>query len=160
MTKEVFEQNVLALKDSLFRISFGLVPSRFDQEDAVQEAIRIAWQKLPTLKEERYFSTWLIRILIHECYSLLRRKNREIPMEVIACNLPPDGDQEVMEALMALDAKQRLPILLHYVEGYSIKEIARMLRVPESTVKTRMARGRALARDILKEEAPYREKTV
>lgn len=152
MTKTEFAERVMAAQATLFRVSYSLLHNRHDQEDAVQEAIRIALDKLGSLREEKYFSTWLVRILINECYSIMRKSRREMPMEHILAEMPDDGDPEVMQALMQLDAKVRLPIVLHYVEGYSIREIARMLRVPENTVKSRMARGRKLARAILREE--------
>lgn len=160
MTKEEFGARVMAVRDTLFRVSFSLLPSRYDQEDAVQESIRIALQKLPALREDRYFETWMVRILIHECYAILRKKKREVPSDAIFASLPADGEPEVMQALMALDVKHRLPIMLNCVEGYTIKEIAGMLRLPESTVKTRMARGRVLAREILSEGGIGHEKTV
>lgn len=139
------------MEDTLYRVSFSLLPSRYDQEDAVQESIRIALHKRDTLREERYFQTWVIRILINECYGLLRRRKREIPTHEIIQSLPPDGDPGVMEALMQLEPKLRLPVVLHYVEGYTIREIAGMLRAPENTIKTRMARARKLAKAILLE---------
>lgn len=154
MNKTAFAEQIVQMQDTLYRISYSMVPSRYDQEDAVQECIKTALAKLHTLREERYFRTWVIRILINECHSILRRRKREIPSEIIAQTLPADGDAEVVEALMALEVNVRLPILLHYVEGYSIREIARMLRVPENTIKTRMARGRKQARVILEEGGP------
>lgn len=151
MTREAFAEKAMAMQDTLFRVSFGLLPSRYDQEDAVQETMRIALQKLHTLREERYFGTWLVRILINECYAIGRKKKREIPTEEILESLPTDSDTEVMEVLMLLDIKQRLPLILHYVEGYSIAEVAQMVGVPQGTIKTRMARGRQAARSILDE---------
>lgn len=160
MTKEEFGTKVMPLRDTLYRVSFSLLPNRFDQEDAVQESIRIALQKLHTLREDKYFGTWMVRILIHECYNILRKKKREIPTDEVLAFLPEDGEPEVIEALMALDKKHRLPIMLNYVEGYTIKEIAAMLRLPESTVKTRMVRGRTLTRKILTEGGFSYGKTV
>lgn len=160
MTKEEFGARVMSTSDTLFRVSFSLLPNRFDQEDAVQESIRIALQKLSTLREDQYFNTWMVRILIHECYAILRKNKREVPSDAVYASLPADGDAEVMALLMTLDVKHRLPIMLNCVEGYTIKEIAGMLRLPESTVKSRMARGRVLARDILTEGGIGHEKTV
>lgn len=160
MTKEAFSTKAIALQDTLFRVSFSLLPSRYDQEDAVQESIRIALQKLHTLRQEQFFSTWLIRILINECYRILRKKRREVPSEEIIVYLPQGADSEVIDALMKLDAKLRLPIMLHYVEGYTIKEIATMLHIPEGTVKTRMNRGRKLTRLELEEGGLGYEGTV
>lgn len=160
MTREEFGEQVMSVQDTLYRVSFSLLPGRYDQEDAVQETIRVALQKLHTLREERYLRTWMVRILIHECYNILRKKKRETPSDEVFVSLPADGQSEVIEALMALEVKHRLPIVLHYVEGYAIKEIAAMLRLPESTVKTRMARGRTLAREILTEGGLCYERTI
>lgn len=55
---------------------------------------------------------------------------------------PPDVDYELHDALFRLNEKYRLPIVLHYVEGFSIKEISQILRLPQGTVKSRMMRGR------------------
>lgn len=152
MTREDLAQRIVALQDTMYRVSYSLLPNRYDQEDAVQEAVRVILQKVHTLREETYFKTWALRILINECHNVGRRKRREVPSEAILQDLPPDADHGVMEALMSLDAKLRLPIVLNVVEGYTIREIAQMLGVPESTVKSRMAKGRKLARDILTEE--------
>lgn len=57
-----------------------------------------------------------------------------------------------MDALMNLPPKHRIPMELHYIEGYGISEISRMLLIPEGTVKWRLSRGRALLRDELGEE--------
>lgn len=152
MTRQQLADRIIAQEDTLFRVSYSILPSRYDQEDAVQETARIALQKIGTLRQERYFNTWLIRILIHECYNILRKKKREVPTEEILAHLPPNADYDVMEALMRLPEQVRTPIVLHYVEGYSIREIAEMLGAPESTIKTRMATGRRQARGLLAEE--------
>lgn len=160
MTKEAFATKAIALQDTLFRISFSLLPSRYDQEDAVQESMRIALQKLHTLRQEQFFSTWLIRILINECYGILRKKKREIPSEEMIACLPQGADTELIDALMKLDVKLRLPIVLNYVEGYTTREIAAMLHIPESTVKTRMSRGRKLLKLELEEGGLGYEGTI
>ncbi len=152
MTQEELAGRLIAIQDTLYRVSFSLLPSRYDREDAVQEAVGTALEKIGTLREEKFFNTWMIRILINECRALLRKKRREMPAEEIPPPLPPDSDHEVLDALLQLDPKLRLPLVLYYVEGYSVREIAHMVRAPESTVKTRMARGRALAKDMLLED--------
>ncbi|HHV71442.1 MAG TPA: RNA polymerase sigma factor, partial [Clostridia bacterium] len=58
-------------------------------------------------------------------------------------------------ALFSLDEKLRLPIVLHYIEGFSIKEVAEILRLPQGTVKSRMLRGRQKLKKILGEEGQF-----
>jgi RNA polymerase sigma-70 factor (ECF subfamily) len=65
---------------------------------------------------------------------------------------PPDADAELHDALFRLDESLRLPIVLHYVEGFTISEIAGILRWPQGTVKSRMLRGRRELKRILSGE--------
>lgn len=87
--------------------------------------------------------TWVIRILINECHNIQRKRGRELPMDELPERAAPAGvDYELHDALFCLDESLRLPIVLYYVEGYSVGEIARILRWPQGTVKSRMRRGR------------------
>lgn len=157
MTKDEFAARVIALQDTLYRVSYSLLPNPCDQDDAVQETIRIALQKRETLREERYLQTWIIRILIHECYGLLRKKARELPSEEIQVMAPPTSDKAVVEALVKLDKRFRLPLVLHHIEGYTTREVAQILRVPEGTIKGRLVRGRDLLKKILVKEGTVYE---
>ncbi len=159
MTKQAFMDNIIALTDTLYRVSYGILGNRDDQADAVQECLRRALQKRETLRDDRLLTTWLVRILINECYTLLRRRQRELPFneeaeiaEDIADTPPPLADGELYDALMSLPDKYRLPVMLHYIEGYAMKEIAAMLRMPEGTVKTRLRHARGLLKEMLEDE--------
>lgn len=57
---------------------------------------------------------------------------------------------------MSLDDKHRLPVVLHYVEGYSLEEIADMLRIPTGTVKSRLSRARERLKGLLEGEVSAR----
>ena len=61
----------------------------------------------------------------------------------------PEDSRELFKAFHELREKYRLPMVLHYVEGYKVEEIARMMRQPEGTIKSRLMRGRKLLREIL-----------
>lgn len=144
MTKDEFTNQIILLQDTLYRVSYSLLPNPYDQDDAVQETIRIALQKRAPLRDDRYLKTWVIRILINECYGILRKKKKELPMESIEVITPPTSDREVVDALVRLEERFRLPLVLHHIEGYPTREVARILRVPEGTVKGRLVRGRDL----------------
>ena len=144
MTKDAFIAQVIGLQDTLYRVSYGLLFNAFDQDDAVQETMKIALLKWHTLRDPNALKAWLTRILIHECYAILRKRKREIPTGDAMVDIPADGDREVIEALMELETKHRLPIMLYYFEGYTAREIGQMLVLPESTVKSRMKRAKEL----------------
>lgn len=151
MNRTEFIERVRLCERRLYRVSRTMLRSDADCEDAVQEALLKAWAKLPMLRQEQFFETWLIRILINECRTIYRKRPRaqeEIPESLAA----PDEDHSVINALMDLPEKFRIPTELHYIEGYGISEIARMLFIPEGTVKWRLSRSRTLLRHELGEE--------
>ena len=151
MNKQTFTARAMVCERRLYRIARTLLRCDADCEDAVQEALLKAWSKRNTLREEQYFETWLVRILINECKTILRRQpvNTEPLNESLAALA---ADPQVMNALMILPEKHRIPVELHYIEGYSIREIAGILRLPEGTVKWRLSRGRILLQQELGEE--------
>lgn len=149
-----FAQAILAMRRTLYRVSYGLLAEEQDRLDAVQEALARAWEKRRTLREERYVRTWVVRILINECHTILRRRKRLFSLDAQPERSVPEGaDAALHDAVLSLPDALRLPIILHYMEGYSIQEIARMLRLPHGTVATRMHRARAQLRRTLGEEA-------
>ena len=151
MTREEFVERAMDMQEMLYRISYGMVQNPHDQADAVQECLTRALQKYPTLREERYFKTWLVRILMNVCTDMLRRRKRECLPGEIEVVIPELGEGDMVQALSDLDVKYRVTLLLHHVEGYSTKEVASIMRVPEGTVKYRLTRGRALLQEQLSE---------
>jgi len=141
-----FTERTMALKDKLYAVCRSILPCEADREDALQEAVVKAWINLQSLKSPEYFETWLMRILINECRSALRRIKRwpEPLPDVEAAR--EEQDEGLQEALDAIDAKYRLVIALHYIDGYRLEEIGRMLRLPKGTVAWRLSQGRKLLR--------------
>ena len=154
MTRADFVKRVRVCERRLYRVARTMLPSDADCEDAVQEALLRAWARLNTLREEAYFETWLMRIVINQCRTFYRRRSRaEVELtEDIPCE--ETGDSSLLDALMKLPEKPRVALELHYIEGYEVKECARMLGVPDGTVKWRLHQGRKLLKRELGEEAP------
>ena len=150
MTHGEFANRIVAMQDALYRVSTTLLPQLCDREDAVQETIIKAWLKQSKLRDDHAMHAWVIRILINECYALLRRRKRE----AVSATLPeretaPDALPDLYQLFTSLDEKYRLPMVLYYIEGYSVGETAQMLRLPQGTLKSRLHRGRLLLKDAL-----------
>lgn len=153
MTKEQFEASVIALIDTLHAVSYSVLGNPHDQADAVSAAVLKALQKRETLRQEQYLKTWLVRILLNECYSILRHRRRVLPSDTLPASGAPDGaDPALYQALASLPETLRLPLVLHHIAGYKAREIAKALRLPEGTVKGRLVRGRAALLDLLSDE--------
>lgn len=146
MDKVTFTQKVLDCEPTLYRMSMSILKNEKDCEDAVQEAILKAYEKLCTLKKEEYFSTWLVRILINTCNKQLRYKKRNVVTDEIFEGTAenPYVSTEIFMALENLPPKIRTTMVLYYIEEYSVKEIKSILKIPEGTVKSRLSKGRSL----------------
>ena len=154
MDKDEFSRRIIDMIPMLHRVAWSQLAQAADREDAVQETIRRAWEKRSRLRDERYMQTWVVRILLNVCDDMRRRAQRMSPEEWldVASEDQTGRETPMLDALMSLEEKFRLPLQLRYVEEYSVSEVARMLRLPQGTVKSRLARGRDKLRQILREE--------
>ncbi len=127
----------------MYRVAMSILLNDEDAADAIQDTLLACWEKIHTLRHISYFSTWMTRILIRKCYDI-RRKNVKTAdweeyREPSACD---EYNLEWREALSTLDEKYRVVMTLFYSQGYRIHEIASILKIPKSTVQTRLQRGR------------------
>lgn len=136
----------------LLNLAYSRLDSREDAEDCVQEVFLKLMERSPVFRDPDHEKAWLIRVTLNTAANLRRSTaGRFLPLE----ELP---EQSVSQEPSLLFAVRQLPdkyasvIHLHYYEGYSMKEIARLLRLPVPTVGTRLARGRSKLREILKGE--------
>ncbi|BAH05402.1 RNA polymerase sigma factor [Clostridium kluyveri] len=159
MNKDTFIDNVLKANSTLYHVSKSILTHEQDCEDAVQGAILKAYNKLDTLKNEQYFKTWLIRILINECYSLKRKEYSKVSYEEYFESAKADDKKDYSELYLAiknLPERIRITVVLYYVEGYTVEEIKQILKIPAGTVKSRLAKGRKLLKIKLEHmEATY-----
>ena len=145
MTKEQFSAKILAMERSLYCVSKSLLRNDEDCADAIQNAILKAYGKLHTLKNEEYFKTWVTRIVINESYAILRANKRLVSYEEYMSDEQAAEEEEyspVFEEITKMKEKYRIPFVLHYVEGYTTAEIAKMLSLSEGAVKTQLFRAR------------------
>lgn len=147
MDKQTFGALIMKNEQQLYRIAKSILRNDEDCADATQEAVARGFASLHTLKQDRYAQTWLIRILIHECYRISRGRGRTVSLdseEYVEAPAPEsDSDySDLYEALSRLPADMRIVLELYYFEGYSIREIADILQLAVGTVKSRMSRAR------------------
>ena len=154
MLEDAYARHIHDIQHKLFRVAYTILRNEADCADAVQEALIKGWLKKDSLREECYFDTWLIRILINECYGFIRKRKRRNVQAASARppQMPDVANVELHNALMKLGEQERLPLMLHYSEGYAVHEIAAMVGIPEGTVKSRMNRARNKLRELLKDE--------
>lgn len=138
---ELMEANSLAM----YKVARGILRSDEDVADAVQDTILSCFEKIHTLQKPEYFKTWMIRILINECTQILRHYQRVyVPGELPETSRQDESlaEFEFKEMLDLVEEKYRVVLVLYYVQGFKIPEIAKLLDMNENTVKTRLSRAR------------------
>ena len=140
------------MQSVLYRVSYSVLLNADDSADAVQEAILRAWKAREKLRKPEYMQTWMIRILLNVCYGMRRRNRRIVDMdEIPEQTAPQDSFRELHDAIAALDRDLRIPVVLHYIEGYSVNEISGILMRPSGTIKSRLLRARKQLKQELSE---------
>lgn len=157
---------ILLMKEyesSMYRVAKGILRRDHDCADAIQETIFLCYKNISTLKEEKYFKTWLIRILINECNALLNKRKVVIPVETWrteSVQTELDLKLSVQEAVSSLSDSLRTVTSLYYFEDLSIKEISDITGVPEGTVKSRLSTARGQLMSFLDDEKPSIKRSV
>ena len=155
MDKDTFARQVTDLQGSLYRVAASYLHGESDRLDAVSEAITRAWEKRHTLRDERLFRTWITRILIRECVSIQRRQKRSVPVDALPEAESEPEDERIAalrEALAQLPQRQRTMTVLHYMEGYDVREVARIMGTTKNAVCAGLSRARARLRALMGEE--------
>jgi RNA polymerase sigma-70 factor, ECF subfamily len=129
----------------LFSVAYRLLGNRADAEDAVQRALLKAFEARDAYSPRWALSTWLYRVLTNVCIDELRRRRRRPPEPLPRAR--PGVSVERADLRRALDAvprEARVLLALHYVNGLSYRELATIRGISINTVKSQLARGKAI----------------
>lgn len=158
ITNEQYTCLVKKYIDTVFRIALNYTRSVQDAEDIVQDVFLALLQEKKPFETEEHIRNWLIRVTLNACrkwhWSPWRK---HISLEEYAAASPSvtETDRGILESVMALPRKYRIPIYLYYYEEYSTPEIADILRIPKGTVCTYLSRGREILKLQLQEDEEY-----
>ena len=154
ISRDAFAQEVRALTDTAYAVTYLILGNSADCEDAMSAAILRAFEGRGQLKKRESFRAWFLQILRHEAYTLLRTRRRLMPVEEMPEAAAPEGDDagrlDLQEALAELTEAQRTALLLQQ-EGYDLSEIGQILDVPVGTVKSRISRAKQTLRTLLED---------
>ncbi|WP_100334145.1 sigma-70 family RNA polymerase sigma factor [Bacillus alkalisoli] len=157
-----YEKLVVKEQEKLYKIAYSYVKNEHDSLDIVQESILKGYKNFYSLKEKKYFSTWITRITIHTSIDFVRRQNREVTVELQDFMYKEEKMQQQITSRMDLEkvfdrlnTEQKTIILLRFYKNYSIKEIADFLNKPEGSVKSKLHRTLAQMRSELEKDDSY-----
>ena len=150
MTKKQYEDEVERLAPSLRRIDYSIVRNEHDAQDAVQQALLAVWARRECVEFAR-LKPYLTRAVMNACRDIQRARQKTIPMKEMPemSYQPPDG--VLADAVERLPEELRLPLLLHYMEGYKLAEIAGALGQSLPQVTSRLFRARKRLKRMLEE---------
>ena len=152
-TEEYIEHIVTAYSSTLLRLAYTILHSAADAEDAVQEVFIRLMTKKPEFSGSEHEKAWLIRVTVNISRNMLKSAARHsAPLDGDLASPEPESLGELLDAVMKLPERYGTVLHLYYYEGYSIKEISEILRLPAATVGTRLARGRTLLKISLEGE--------
>ena len=154
MTDQQFEPLAQRYMDTIFRIAYSYLRSQADADDVTQDVLIQLYKTETAFESDDHLKHWLIRVTVNRCKNIFRspwRKVENIADYENSLTFEAPEHRELFDAVMALDKRYRLPVLLYYYEGYSQKEIAGLLGVPEETIRTWLFRARGKLKTTLTE---------
>ena len=142
--------------DSLYRAAFAVCRNPQDAEDVVQETLLAYFRSDKQFESDEHIRAWLIRVAVNKARNATicfwRRNRRSLEETLDALTYEDAADRDLLDAVLRLPERYRIVIHLFYYEDYSIREIAKLLKLSEGAVKSRLSRGRKLLRGQLTEE--------
>lgn len=141
-------------KNDIYRLAFSYTGNYSDADDITQSVFIKLYKNINKFDNEISVKKWLIKVSINECKSLFLSSwyKRIIPLSEKEDIIYENKDDNILEGLLQLPRKYRLVIYFYYYEEYKIKEISKMLKMNENTVKTNLRRAKEMLKKILKEE--------
>ena len=150
ITEEYFVKIVEEEKDLMFRLAYNIMQNTADSEDVVAESICKAWEKRASLKSPAKLRNWMLRITVNIAKNTVISRNRTKPVEDCQKYYKGKTDEKIniWELVGELKEKEGTVITLYYYRGFSVKEISKILHVPEGTVKSRLYKARKHLKDL------------
>ncbi len=155
MTNDRFIYAVKRNNQRLYMIALSFTKNHDDSEDIIQNVFLKLWKYIGHFENEEHIDKWLTRVCINESKNYIKlsfRKNTFLDDAKDLYTFDKPKDYDVFNAVMSLPKKERTVIHLFYYEDMSVSEMAKMLEMKESAVKTRLHRARKKLKDILGDE--------
>lgn len=148
---EAFTELILQIQNELYKIAKMRLANEDDVDDAMQETMLMAFKSIKKLRDNKYFKTWFVRILINECNKIYKKRKNYSTEEFddkITFNISNfENEFEIINSnisfglvLKSLEYEERILLTLYYAEEFTYKEIGKILKLNENTVKTKILR--------------------
>ena len=155
MSREEFEKIAEKYMDTIYRVAYSWMKNQHDANDVTQIVLLKFYKTTKSFESDDHIKNWLIKVTENECKMIFRSpwsKTEDITDYAQTLGFEEEQYYDLFQAVMKLDKKYSVPLMLFYYDGYSTKEISAMIGVPEKTVSTRLFRAKAKLKNYLKED--------
>lgn len=155
MSKEKFAVFAEKYMDTIYRVAYSWTKNPDDANDVTQDVLIQLYKTTKEFESDSHIKNWLIKVTVNQCKMFFRsmwNKMEDIDAYADTLGFEDESYLDLFNAVMKLDKKYSVPLMLFYYEGYSTAEISVILNIPEKTVSTRLFRAKAKLKDYLKEE--------
>lgn len=154
MTEGDFMELVKQYRHTVFRAAYCQLKSYSEAEDITQEVFLALYTYEGCFNDDSHIKAWLLRVTVNKCRNLLKSAFRRfvVPLDEAADKAAFAEENELLNVVMTLKPKLRTPLYMYYYEEYSVKEIAELLGEKETTITTRLSRGRQKLKALLTKE--------
>lgn len=155
--KEAFTQIIIEMENELYKIARLRLKNEDDIDDAIQETMLKAFKSIKKLKNEEYFKTWIIKILINNCNNIYRKKKKkEILIEDYSKELKSETNKlehvekklDFYSIIKILDYEEKIILVLYYMENFTTKEISKIIKLNSNTVKSKLLRAKNKLKEV------------
>ncbi len=140
--KDAFSFAFKQFSDTVYRVAIHNTANFSDAEDITQEVFIKLLETNKAFRDGEHLKAWLIRVTINLCRDKIKKLSRETLVEHFASDKSYEEKTDILEAVKALPDNYRNTIYLHYYEGYTAREIGKILDAKENTVLSWLSRGR------------------
>ena len=158
--EQEFEARLADSSTLAFRVAFSVLRQREDAEEVAQEALAKAYRNFRRLRDRDRFRAWLVRLTWRLALDRQRAERRRLMRETWTLGSGPESAattvlaneraQQLWAAIDALPEKLRIVVVLAGIEGHNEREVARLLNLPQGTVKSRLFLGRQRLKEALR----------
>lgn len=151
LSKDEFTDLIIQNKVSMYRLAMGILKNKADAEDTVSETILIAYEHLYSLKDKTKFKSWMMTMLVNESKRVLKRRKRAVLCDNVDffTGITEERNHEIWDLVLSLKEEFSQVVILYYYEGFTTREIAKILRISEGTVKSRLSRARTKLKKLI-----------
>ena len=144
--KDAFSFAFKQYTDTVYRVAVHNTVNFSDAEDVTQEVFIKLLETNKAFRDSEHLKAWLIRVTVNLCRDKMKRMSRETLVEDVVYKNSDEAETDILKAVKSLPENYRNTIYLHYYEGYTAKEIGKILDAKENTVLSWLSRGREALR--------------